>query len=175
MATIRNVKDLAKQATAALLTTTESTNSWPDKWQETGAELPELYDRAFPRAANADFVAVQSMLEVVFGRFDEREQQKFDLFQKMAEAKGWSGKRLEAQIVQFLTDHVYPTWKPADIFAVQSKIKLFPYSWYAEQCREGNAKFIECFQIPGVGLMYKMADGLPVIGFERVTLPLKKS
>lgn len=152
---------------------------------ESGTPLPDLYDRVFPKATNADFSAMQAIMETTYGERREvrdqktgkaeivwSDQQKWLVFKSLAQEKGWSGKRLEAQIKNFMTRHVYKEWKPADIFAVQAS-KMYPYSWYVEQCREGNARFIEAYKVPGVkGLMYRLADGRTV-PFERVDLPHK--
>lgn len=118
-------------------------------------------------------------METSFGTITEgrgypewSDQQKWAVFRSLAEEDNWSGKRLEAQIKHFLRTHKYPTWKPADIYAVHAS-RLYPYSWAKQQYAEGNGLLLEAYRVPGVqGLMYRLADGRE-LPFEKVTLGAK--
>jgi hypothetical protein len=134
---------------------------------ESPTSLPDLYDRVYPKATDADFASAQAILATSFGSFEKNrsgdlvwtEQQKFQVFKTLAIEAGWSGKRLEIAVKRFMATHVYPTWKPADLLNMQGS-KLHRYPWYVEQCRQGNAKFIEAYRVKNIeGLLYRMSDG----------------
>jgi hypothetical protein len=133
----------------------------------------------FPKATDADFATAQGVMETTFGDTPEggewSEQQKWNVFRVLAEEEFWSGKRLISQIKYFLKNHPYPTWKPADIFAVKAS-RVFGQAWYEEQCFNGKGKQCERWKLPdNPRIFYRIADGqeLPP-PFERVTEPLKK-
>jgi hypothetical protein len=88
----------------------------------------------------------------------EYSQEKMALLFDMINDDGWSEERFTRTLKWFMKNKPFPSWTIADWFS--HSVKVYPKSWYDEQCVNGKGGEIETYLLDDKTYVYKFRDGV---------------
>lgn len=116
-----------------------------------------------PLTAKA-FADARAVLQANYGT--EYSDEKMALLFDLLRDDEWSNERFMRTLKWFMKSKPFPSWTVADWFAYS--VKVFPYSWYVEQCTKGRSAEIEAYVLHDKTVVYKFRDGV-TLPFQRQT------
>jgi hypothetical protein len=153
---------------------TGSKPSAPTQIRETGTDLatlidePLLSDRVFAEGmvrVGQNFGINSAGRDPETGRWTN-DAEKARLLQAQLRTLGWTDGDFLTALQDFLLRCEFRTWTIAE-FLKSARPKVYPYSWYLEQVREGKDDQVGRYRAPGIekpvfGWKHEVGDRLPV-------------